>query len=63
MHTPEQLDKATWAVCPLVKSLTAQTPQCDKCPQWTHDPDHGECQQLCRGIAEEIALAALVATK
>lgn len=48
---PEPTDRQVWALCPYV----SHKERCSGCPKTEEDPDYGEMQRMCRGLAEEAA--------
>jgi hypothetical protein len=43
------MDSLIWRLCEY------RSDHCDKCPTTVHIPGHGDCQNGCRAVAEEMA--------
>jgi hypothetical protein len=47
----EPAPEMVWAVCPWL--LRGDETNCAHCPTWENDPDHGQVQRGCYGLAAE----------
>lgn len=49
----EPPQEMVWAVCPYTRSFTGDDDRCKHCPTFENDPDHGQVQRSCYGMAAE----------
>ena len=51
-------DPLVWRICEYLRiQRTKQVgvlDDCQRCPAWTEDTDHGRCKRGCRALAEEV---------